>query len=325
MGEHSDVIIYVSLNKELPYLKEKRQSKAAFLTSAFYMFKTRIKIFFIILVVSAAMLSLIPFISRKIYYITLFSFIGYFYLTLFSFKVFGKKLPAISIAAIIFATMLLLQSFTIYTWFVWDGYGMPVVAAYCLAVISAYFYFKNKPPKNLIFFTLSACFVVFMFFQGWNYWLHRINYGTFTGKVETSVLAVKFEAFDQNSNLISDSDFKGKIVLLDFWHTRCGICFEKFPQVQAAFEKYKNDSSVAIYAVDKPIEEDKPNQAFEMIREEGYSFPVVIAKDEDFPEKFGVKYYPTTFVIDRSGMIVYKGDIAGAVKMVEEIKRDPSL
>jgi hypothetical protein len=38
------------------------------------------------------------------------------------------------------------------------------------------------------------------------------------------------------------------------------------------------------------------------------------------PKKFGVKYYPTTFVIDRSGQIVYKGDIAGAVRMVEELR-----
>jgi len=75
-----------------------------------------------------------------------------------------------------------------------------------------------------------------------------------------------------------------------------------------------------ILAVNKPIEEDKPNQAFEMIREEGHSFPVVITKDADLAEKFGVKGYPTTFVINRNGQIVYKGDIEGAVKMVAELK-----
>ena len=267
------------------------------------------------------MLSLIPFISNKIYYITLFSFIGYFYLTLFFFKVFNKKLSAISIVVIIFATMFLMQFYTIYTWLVRDLYGLPAVVAHCLSVISAYFYFKSKPPKNIVLFSLSSCFVVFMFFQGWDYWIHRINYGTFTGEVQAYNLPTKFEAFDEPKNIITDENFRNKIVLLDFWTTTCGICFQKFPQVQSAYEKYKNDTSIMILGVNSPIEEDKPNQAFNDIREEGHSFPIVAAKDEDLAEKFGVKGYPTTFVINQNGQIVYKGDIEGAVKMVEGLKR----
>ncbi len=57
-----------------------------------------------------------------------------------------------------------------------------------------------------------------------------------------------------------------------------------------------------------------------MIKEEGSSFPVVIPTNEELPEKFGVKGYPTTFAIDRNGTITYKGDIEGAVKMVAELK-----
>jgi thiol-disulfide isomerase/thioredoxin len=159
-----------------------------------------------------------------------------------------------------------------------------------------------------------------MFFQGYDYWLHRIDYGTFTGEVQARNLPAKFEALDEQKNIITDENFRNKIVLLDFWHTRCGVCFSKFPQVQAAYDKYKNDSSVAIFAVDKPLEEDKPNQAFQTIKEKGYSFHVVVPTDEELPEKFGVKGYPTTFVVNQNSQIVYKGDIEGAVKMVDELK-----
>lgn len=284
------------------------------------MHKTAIKTFFIILLASLLMLTLITLVSNKIYNNTLLSFIGYFYLTLLSFKVFNKKLSPKYIAAIIFATMLLMQSYIIYTWFVQDTYGMPAAAACYLSVASAYFYHKNKPPKNIIPFVLSSCFVVFMFFQGWDYWIHRINYGTFTGSVAAHDLPAKFEAFDEQKISVTDNDFNQKIVLLDFWTTTCGVCFEKFPQLQAAHEKYKNDSSVMILAVNKPIEEDKPNQAFDDIRERRHSFPVVVTEDEDLAEKFGVKGYPTTFVINRAGQIVYKGDIEGAIKQVDLLK-----
>jgi thiol-disulfide isomerase/thioredoxin len=287
----------------------------------FIMYKTLFKTFIVILLVSLLMLLSIPFISNKIHFITLFSFIGYFYLTLFFFKIFGEKFSAISIVIIIFVTMLLLQSYTILMWFIFrDFFGLPAVITYFLGVMSAYFYFKSKPPKNILFFSLSSCFVVFMFFQGYDYWLHKIDYGTFTGEVQAYNLPTKFEAVNESQNIIKDENFRNKIVLLDFWTTTCGICFQKFPQVQLVHEKYKNDPSIMILAVNTPIEEDKPNQAFNDILEAGHSFPVVITKDEDLAEKWGVKGYPTTFVINPNGQIVYKGDIEGAVKMVDELK-----
>jgi thiol-disulfide isomerase/thioredoxin len=234
--------------------------------------------------------------------------------------VFGKKLSERSIVWIVFATLIVIQSFTIYTWFVWDTFGLPAVASHCFAIISAYFYSQWNASQKFLPVFLSTCFVAFMFFQGWDYWLYRINYGSFTGKVQTINLPAKFEGLNGQNEIVTEENFRNKIVLLDFWFTKCAVCFEKFPQVQAAYERYKNDPSVAIFAVDKPIEEDTPDQAFQVIKDEGYTFPVVIAKDEQLPDKFGVKFYPTTFVIDRSGQIVFRGDIEGAVKMVEELR-----
>lgn len=283
--------------------------------------KNKFKAFIIILFTSLVMLVSIPFFSRKIHFITLFSFIGYFYLTLIFIKVFSKKLSAITIVKIIFVTMLLLQTYTIFAAYVFrDLFALPTLIVYCLGVISAYYYQKKALPKNLLVFTLSCCFVVFMFFRGQDYWTHKIDYGTFTGEIQATNLPTKFEAFDERKTLITDVDLRNKIVLMDFWTTTCGVCFQKFPQVQSIYNRYKNDDSVKILAVNNPIEEDKPNQAFDNIRKEGHRFPVVVAKDENLAEKFGVKGYPTTFVINPNGQIVYKGGIEGAVKMVDELK-----
>jgi thiol-disulfide isomerase/thioredoxin len=286
------------------------------------MYKTRFKTFVVILLASLLMLLSIPFISNKIYFITLFSFIGYFYLTLFSLKVFGKKLSVISIVVIIFVTMFPLQLYTILTFLMGDPYALPVIITYFLGVISAYSYYENKPPKNILIFSLSSCFVVFMFFQGWNYWLHYLNFNTFTGKVSVYKLQQNIEGINEKNTRINNQTFENKIVLLDFWHTRCGVCFQKFPQLQVFYDKYKLDDSIAVFAVDKPLEEDTQKSAFKVIEEEGYTFPVLLPTDEELPEKFGVKAYPTTFVIDKQGSVVYKGNIEGAVLMVEELRRN---
>lgn len=285
------------------------------------MSKTIIKIFTITLVIQFLILVLIGALTDSIESNAILAFIFYFYFTLLCLQILKTKLSAVTIFLINLGAIILLQSYTIYLYLLGQYTYAPILLIYFLGVISAYFYAQSKKSTKLLPFILSSCFLVFMVFQGWEPWRHYRNFGTFTGKVLYN-LPIKFEAFDEQKNLTADNNFQNKIVLLDFWTTTCGVCFEKFPQLQTVFEKYRGDSSVMILAVNKPIEEDKPNQAFEMIREEGYSFPVVVTKDEDLAEKLGVKGYPTTFVINRNGQIVYKGDIEGAIKMVDELKSE---
>ncbi len=200
---------------------------------------------------------------------------------------------------------------------------LPFLILDLLGIISGFLYLRLENSLKLLPFLISLIFAsLFIKFQGWNYLAHYYNFGTFTGKINACGLSQKVEGIDQQNAKITNQLFENKIVLLYFWSTRCGICFRKFPQVQAAYDKYKNDPSVAIYTINKPFEENEPNQVFEMIKEEGYSFPVVIPTDEELPEKFGVTGYPTTFVIDQKGMIIYKGDIAGAVKQIEMMEQN---
>ena len=152
-------------------------------------------------------------------------------------------------------------------------------------------------------------------------WVHRLNFGTFTGRINPANLPARFEVVTEEGDTISDEAFAGKTILLDFWHTRCGVCFEKFPEVQAVYDRYKTDPTVSVLAVNKPLEEDRPGEPFEIIKAEGYSFQTVVSKDAYMPENFGVQVYPTTFVIDRKGEVVFKGGIEGAVKMVEELRQ----
>ncbi len=251
---------------------------------------------------------------------SLVGFTGYFYITLFLISKYGRTLSDWQIIISLFSGlwMLVLPIRVI------DFYGtlgsLPDTLIHTLGIICGFFYLRLKSPLNVLTTFLGCLLAIFMFFEGYDYWLHKLNFGTFTGRIEAHNLPAKFEAFDERQNPVAEGNFQNKIVLLDFWTTTCGICFKKFPQVQTVYDKYKSDSSVMILAVNNPIEEDKPNQAFDDVRKEGHSFPVVVTKDEDLAEKFGVKGYPTTFVINRNGQIVYKGDIEGAVRMVDELK-----
>lgn len=221
---------------------------------------------------------------------------------------------------LIMIRLLLLGGYDLYQ-AITEHSNLPDLILNLLSIISGFLYLRLENSLRLLPFLITLSFAsLFIFFQGWSYLAHHYNFGTFTGKINAYGLSQKVEGIDQQNTRITNQLFENKIVLLYFWSTRCGICFKKFPQVQAAYDKYKDNSSVAIYTINKPVEENKPNQVFELVKEEGYSFPVVIPTDEELPEKFGVKSYPTTFVIDQNSRIVYKGDIEGAVKMLEQLK-----
>ncbi|MBX3291456.1 MAG: TlpA family protein disulfide reductase [Acidobacteria bacterium] len=188
-----------------------------------------------------------------------------------------------------------------------------------LGTICGYLFVSLRSPLNLVPTILGGTLVLFMLHSGWGLWIHKLNYGTFTGLVVAEKMPTEFVAIDEKGNLKTDESFRGKIVLLDFWYTTCGACFIKFPHVQSVYQKYKKNPFVEILAVNKPIEEDGPNQAFEVVKNAGYSFPVVIVKDEEMPEKWGVKFYPTTFVINQNGLVVFRGDIEKAIGLVDEL------
>jgi thiol-disulfide isomerase/thioredoxin len=252
---------------------------------------------------------------------SIFGFIAFIYLTMFCLNVYKYKLPALLVLVSVFIGLWCLELPLRITNFYETLVSLPDILLQTLGVVCGFFYVRSKKYFSFVSLFLSCVIAIFMFFQGWDYWIHRINFGTFTGKIAAFKLQQNIEGIDEKNNSITNKILENKIVLLDFWHTKCGVCFQKFPQLQAFYDKYKDDNLIAIYAVDKPIEEDKEKSAFKVIEEEGYSFPVLLPTDEELPDRFGVFRFPATFVLDRKGNVVYKGDIEGAIILVEELKR----
>lgn len=152
--------------------------------------------------------------------------------------------------------------------------------------------------------------------KGYPLWLNKVNFGTFTGKVNDAMPA-PMNGVLQNQQVLKNEDLQGKVVVLDFWHSKCGVCFTKFPQLQKLYEKYKSDSSLKILAVNKPLKTDTAGHAFAILKNRNYTFPILIPSDSLLAEAFEVHVYPTVVVVDKAGTIVFRGDIENASKVVD--------
>lgn len=126
-----------------------------------------------------------------------------------------------------------------------------------------------------------------------------------------TVPAPDFTLTDQNGNTHTLSDYKGKVVFLNFWATWCGPCQMEMPDIQAIYEKYeKNENDVIILGVANPKSDEFPyNQdvpqenIVKFLSDNGYTYPTVMDTTGDIFAQYGITAFPTTFMIDKEGNV----------------------
>ena len=95
------------------------------------------------------------------------------------------------------------------------------------------------------------------------------------------------------------ADYKGKVVVLNFWASWCEPCREEMPLLQETHAKISSQDAIVL-GVDT---QDASNKALAFLKEVGASFPSVRDRDREYGRQFGVNAYPETFIIDRKGRI----------------------
>jgi peroxiredoxin/YHS domain-containing protein len=98
------------------------------------------------------------------------------------------------------------------------------------------------------------------------------------------------------------ADFKGKVILVDFWATWCKPCIEAMPAMQKLHEKYA-DRGLAMLGVS--IDEKGAKVVAPFVQKRKFTYPMFVDGGDDPAWKsFGVRSIPALFLIDKEGRIV---------------------
>lgn len=96
------------------------------------------------------------------------------------------------------------------------------------------------------------------------------------------------------------SGLKGKVVFLNFWATWCPPCQSEMPSMDSLYRRFR-ERGLEFLAVD--IQEAQ-NSVEHFVSESKLSFPVALDESGRVSSIYGVRSIPTTFIIDRDGMII---------------------
>lgn len=124
---------------------------------------------------------------------------------------------------------------------------------------------------------------------------------------------------------VSLSELRGKVVLVNFWTSWCPPCRLEMPAIEKTYRSYKEIGFVVIGL--NLTAQDSQQAAADFAREIGITFPIAIDRDNAVGNLYRVTALPTSFFIDRNGVIrsvVVGGPMSEALiqSKVEELLRE---
>jgi cytochrome c biogenesis protein CcmG/thiol:disulfide interchange protein DsbE len=109
-----------------------------------------------------------------------------------------------------------------------------------------------------------------------------------------------FQLYTPRGKLITLSEYRGRVVVLDFWASWCGPCRMAIPAVQRLHETYQ-DRAVAVFGINVRDNQD-PAEFMEKMN----AYYPVLTNGDDVAAAYDVKGIPTLIVISTDGRILYR-------------------
>jgi peroxiredoxin len=111
--------------------------------------------------------------------------------------------------------------------------------------------------------------------------------------------AEDFRLVDLDGKSQSLSQYRGKVVLVNFWATWCKPCTTEMPAMQTTYDKLRENGFVVL-AINELEDEAKVR---EHIKQHGHTFPVLMDRDNKVANQFGVFGLPVSVFIDEKGVV----------------------
>lgn len=193
----------------------------------------------------------------------------------------------------------------------------PMIISLFLGIVAG-FLFNYLPGKwNFIIPAILLLFPLALNYNIYEKWDNKIRYGIYERSVNEKKIA-NFELLDENGKVFGNSFIENRIVLFSFWVQGSVDNEDFFSAVQDFYDKYGANPRVDVYAINNPQAADYTNNSFSIIKERGFSYPL-LQGSQTIMDFFQIRNYPSVMLIDEQGTIVYLGNLEGAITKIESL------
>lgn len=116
------------------------------------------------------------------------------------------------------------------------------------------------------------------------------------------------------------SEYRGKVVVINFWASWCGPCRKEMPELDKLYKRY-HDVGFTVLAVNMDEQQDT---ALDMATRLGVTFPVLHDAGQSVSRLYDVDAMPATVIVDRDGLVrsVHRGFRPGTAEIYQAEVRD---
>ena len=169
---------------------------------------------------------------------------------------------------------------------------------------------NNKINKSKLFFSVSTLLMAVLFLNCTSEKANssdkkpaaqKVDYTASTTQTDNYVAAPDFALENLDGDVVRLSDYKGKVVFLNFWATWCPPCRAEIPYFIELVDQYGEDGFIVL-GVDLDPRDFSKVPGF--VAQQGINYPVLYDTKRVSGMYGGIQSIPTTFVINRDGKVV---------------------
>lgn len=131
---------------------------------------------------------------------------------------------------------------------------------------------------------------------------HRLRGHTDADALPGSRAGSAFALEDMHGNTHTLADYRGKVVVVNFWATWCPPCIKEMPSLERAWKQWRGEG-IQVLAINMG---DLPAAIEGFLQRYPVTFPVLLDKDVTVAKAWRVRGLPSTFIVDANGQRVWQ-------------------
>lgn len=119
---------------------------------------------------------------------------------------------------------------------------------------------------------------------------------------EMSAPAPAFSISRLDGTVVNSAEFRGRVVVLDYWATWCPACLREMPELEKLYQRYQGNSRVSFWAIDVQNNGETPEKARAFMQNAGYTLPIALGSERSV-EELKLEGFPSLIIIDKAGRV----------------------